>query len=315
MSGRSTLSCSVTGYRKQRIGRPCEDATRVLHTRGATIAAVADGHGDARCLYANIGAALAVRAATDVLKSLLSAMGEEPPADFWNSRRRVVAEEVVRTFSRLAVKDFATRCPDSLPDAERDELYEHIQGLYRARDEVLSPDEMRVRYALRRGREERLARILHLYGTTVRASVMTDTYLFNLALGDGDTIAVSDGRVEWLLPPTAAYATETASLCESADCVVEDFLFSYVELRAAPGLPTLTDLALRDPVLLLATDGLRNAFFSDEAFAERVRAMAEAARTENRRVLLRKLRTLYGKLSRASVYQDDISSVMVHARA
>ncbi len=312
MSRQTTLSCSVTGYRKSSLGRPCEDATRVLHTRGGTILAVADGHGDARCIYADIGAALAVRAAADVLKGMLAEMGGALPADFWNSRRRMVAEEIVRAFSLYAVLDFSVRCPTGITADEVEELREHILALYRTRGEVLSPDEMRARYALRHRREERLARILYLYGTTVRASVFAETYMFNLALGDGDTVAVIDGRVEWLLPPASAYATETASLCGRSDSVVEEFDFSYVDVRRseAADRPSLTDISVADPVLLVSTDGLRNSFFSDTAFCQKVLAMAETARTQGARTMSRRLRRLYEKLSRASVYQDDISSVM-----
>ena len=63
-----TISCAVTGYRKKMDGLPCEDATKVRHTLKGTIIAVADGHGDKRCLFASVGAKLATKAVCDILK-------------------------------------------------------------------------------------------------------------------------------------------------------------------------------------------------------------------------------------------------------
>lgn len=310
MRAYKTISCSVTGYRKKTGGLACEDATRVIHTSVGTVAAVADGHGDKRCLFASIGAILATKAACDALKRYLKAAPDDVAA-YWNSLRREIAIDICRKFACYAVEDYRVRCKDRITNKEAQELEQHIREYFENSEQALTPSEMREKYMNRKFLNDKLSKILLLYGTTVRASVLTDAYIFNCALGDGDTVAVINDRVEWLLPQTEAYACETASLCEPFETAVESFLFSFVECKAAPsGGSAVSNTAMFVPTLMLCTDGLRNCFFSASLFEKKVLDISRSAHLGRKETRASNLKRLYEKLSMQSVFQDDISTVI-----
>lgn len=306
----NTISCSVTGYRKQLAHSPCEDAIKVVHLHKGTIIAVADGHGDARCSFASIGAKLATCAACSVLGRYLKGAPRQL-SKYWNSRRNQIAAEIWQNFALRVVEDYRVQINSKLSDEMASMLRERIKSYFCLSDEVLTSDAMREKYTKQQMIDKTLERILFLYGTTIRASVLTETYLFNCALGDGDTIALIDDRVEWLLPQTEPFGTETASLCEPAEDVVDSFLFSYVSCVA----DALQDGPYEEgsvfvPTVILATDGLRNSFFSEAGFKEKVKELSDEAHSLKKPLRQGRLKRLCGKLSRESVFQDDVSTVI-----
>ena len=311
MRAYKTISCSVTGYRKKLDNLPCEDATKVLHTLKGTLIAVADGHGDKRCLFASVGAKLAVKAACDVLKLYLKS-AENDVSTYWNSRRREIAMDIAKKFAFYVLADYSSRCKDHITHSEVLELQQHIRNYFRTSEEAMSPAELREKYLNKKKLADKLSKILFLYGTTVRASVLTDSYLFNCALGDGDTIAIINDRVEWLLPQAEAFECETASLCESFETIVDSFVFSFVECRATRenGNDNISDTSVYAPMVMLATDGFRNSFFSPFLFEQKVKDIGESACLNKRAVRVANLKLLYEKLSKESVFQDDISTII-----
>lgn len=311
MSTYKTISCSVTGYRKKLDGLQCEDATKVVHTAAATIVAVADGHGDKKCVYASIGAKLATNAACKTLKTYLQRASKNASA-YWNGLRKEIAIDIAKKFANDVLSDYRSRCKDQITDQDVLELRDHIKGLLANEQKEMSAEAIREKYIKKHKLDTELSKILLLYGTTVRATVLTDSYLFNCGLGDGDTVAVIDGNLEWLLPQSEAYACETASLCEPIDYIVDSFVFSFIACKK--------DARVSDPVgdnsvdistLVIATDGFRNSFFSQFKFEEKVRAIADAAHAKERSLTVSKLKRLYEKLSAESVFQDDISTIVV----
>ena len=311
MRAYKTISCSVTGHRKKLENLPCEDATKVLHTLKGTLIAVADGHGDKRCLFASVGAKLAVKASCDILKLYLKS-AENDVSTYWNSRRREIAMDIAKTFAFYALADYSSRCKDHITRSEVLELQQHIREYFRSSEETMSPAELREKYLNKKKLGDKLSKILFLYGTTVRASVLTDSYLFNCALGDGDTIAVINDRVEWLLPQAEAFECETASLCESFETIVDSFVFSFVQCRATyeNGNDNISDTSVFVPIVMLSTDGFRNSFFSPSLFEKKVKDIGESACLNKRDVRVANLKLLYEKLSKESVFQDDISTII-----
>ena len=306
-----TISCSVTGYRKKRENIPCEDATTVLRASRGTIVAVADGHGDKRCLFASVGARLAVRAACNVLKLYLSKVAGNASI-YWNSLRQEIAIDIAKAFADSAVEDFKARCSERITQQEVSELKRHIREYFKGSDDALTPTELREKYINNKKWNDKLGSILFLYGTTVRASVLTDCYIFSCALGDGDSVAVINDRIEWLLPKSEAFECETASLCEPFEFVIDSFLFSFVECKkeSPQGKGRVKDTGMFVPTVLLATDGLRNSFLSDSLFEKKMLEISRAAHLNSREAKPSRLRLLYEKLSRESAYQDDISTVI-----
>jgi len=311
MRAYKTISCSVTGYRKVLDNLPCEDATKVVHTLKGTIIAVADGHGDRRCLFASIGAKLATKAVCDVLKFYLKASTSDA-ATYWNSLRREIAMNISQAFSDYVVLDYKSRCGERITNQELEELRNHIREYFENSVDSMTPTEIRNKYLNKKRLNDRLSKILFLYGTTVRATVLTDTYLFNCALGDGDTVAVINGHVEWLLPQTESYSCETASLCEPFEGVVESFLFSFMECKKSNDSKETdtSDISVFVPAVILSTDGLRNSFFSTRLFEKKIKEISESVCMNDKKTRVSNLRRLYEKLSMESVFQDDISTVI-----
>lgn len=285
---------------------------RVVRLKNATIAAVADGHGDSSCLFADVGADLATKAACEVLRKNLKEQ-EGKPAVFWNSRRTETAQDVKKTFSRLVLEDCQTRYPEFFELGEYPALKSYVEKLYCQLDEPLSPEQIRVRYRHLMQCRDRIHALLHLYGTTVRASLLTKDYIFSFALGDGDTVAITEGNVEWIIPQSEVYACETDSLCDDPERMEMEFLFSFAEVKTEDGerKKGLSDLRLENPILLLSTDGFRNAFISDRLFCDKVREIGALAEDGKNRSVTKKLKRLFDKLSMGSVYQDDISMVLL----
>lgn len=296
MNPYKTLSCSVTGYRKKMEGFPTEDATKVVHTKKGAVVAVADGHGDRRCIYAFVGSRLAVKAACHVLKTYLKSEGGDP-SEYWNSHRREIAIALYKAYAKSVIEDYASRCKDRITKEEASQLLLHVEGYLKGQGRRLTPEEIREKYLAEKRLEDRLGGILFLYGTTLRASVLTDSYLFNCALGDGDTVALIEDRIEWLLPKADLYACETASMCESLDSVLDSFLFSFV---------AYSDVT----AVMLSTDGFRNSFFSPYLFEKKVAEIIQWVKRNKRGVKTSRLKEAYERLSRESVFQDDISTVI-----
>lgn len=310
MRAYKTISCSVTGYRKKLDDLPCEDATKVLHTLKGTLIAVADGHGDKRCLFASTGARLATKAACEILKLYLKAVAGDAAA-YWNSLRREIAMDIAKTFAYYVLSDYKSRCKERITEQEVLELQQHIREYFKQSDKSLTPSELREKFINRKRLDDKLSKILFLYGTTVRASVLTDSYIFNCALGDGDTIAVINDCVEWLLPQTEAYGCETASLCEPFETVMDSFMFSFVECKSSAYQcdDVVRDTSVFVPALILSTDGFRNSFFSSSLFEKKVLDITEAAQMNKKESRVSNLKLLYEKLSMESVFQDDISTI------
>lgn len=312
MNTPKTISCSVTGYRKQLEGKPCEDATRVVRLKNATVLSVADGHGDPRCLFAHIGSRLAVRAACDILKKYYKRIGKEDPSVYWNARRTEIAQDIVKCFSCYAVEDYSARCPSSITSDEQKTVFDYIDKEFMQSKERCTPEQIRQRYTQRKRIGDRLQSILYLYGTTLRASLITDRYMFHLAIGDGDTVILVGDRVEWVLPKAEAFECETASLCECAEDAVNDFLFSYTEIDGELAEKTkLSDLGVCPQMIALSTDGFRNSFSCDVRYQEKICDIYQKVVKKRKEQVHRKITVLFDSLSKNSVYQDDISMVIL----
>ena len=223
-----------------------------------------------------------------------------------------IAIDIAKTFAYYAIDDYHIRCKDHITDQEVLELQQHICEYFNSTGKSMTPTELREKYINKKRLDDRIGKILFLYGTTVRATVLTDSYLFNCALGDGDTIAVINDRVEWLLPQAEAYGCETASLCEPIETVVDSFVFSFVECRNA-GVSeesVVNSTSVFVQTVILSTDGFRNSFFSQYLFEKKILSISKSAQSNGKETKGSKLKVLYEKLSMNSVFQDDISTII-----
>ncbi len=179
-----------------------------------SIVCVADGHGSERCPKSDEGALAAVGIAFELLQSVLN------DADG--------AEDARKTFN--AHKEIY------IPKQLETLWKKRVSALW---DEQTEPD----------GDFSYL-----LYGTTLLAAAVTDTFIFAAQIGDGDMLLIgADGEARRLFPAAEQNGSETYSLCM-------DNSWQYVQTQLIR-LPEERPL-----MLLMSTDGYANSFSETEGF-------------------------------------------------
>lgn len=316
MKSINTVSCSVTGYRKILENASCEDSFKVTHLKDMTIMSIADGHGDSKCLFSNIGSKIAVKAAVETLKTYAKKINESDASVYWNSHRLEIAQFLVKRFANEVINDYVVRRKSQITAIEAEELKMYISEQYTPNRLTCSPNEIRQLYERKKRLANRIQEILYFYGTTVRATVLTGTYIFSMALGDGDTIVVLDDGVEWLLPQGAAFECETASLCDDWSIVVEEFVFSFIDITGTGPKDTqdISQNNIKPKMVALCTDGLRNSFIAERFFKAMMQQVSCELCGKGAFRMSSVLKPLFEKLSRESVFQDDITAVFAHMK-
>jgi serine/threonine protein phosphatase PrpC len=96
-----------------------------------------------------------------------------------------------------------------------------------------------------------------LYGTTLLALAVTQSFVFALQIGDGDILTISPHmRTDWLIPPVESVGSETESLCmENSWQCVRTRILPYGNI-AQPFM------------FLLSTDGYANSFTETSGFVK-----------------------------------------------
>mgnify|MGYP005794001143 FL=1 len=138
----------------------------------------------------------------------------------------------------------------------------------------------------------------------MNAIVITDKFVFAIGIGDGDVIAVNGKRVEWLLPSSNQFDTSPASLCGNFGVMPENFASIYVPVTNGR---KLTDSFFQPEILMISTDGLRNAFLSDEAFAEKLMEIAQAFKKGDGKNFVRNSKKWIEERYMYGVTQKDIA--------
>jgi len=229
---------SVRGASHVRTGLPNQDAIRWLPESGTglpLVLAVSDGHGSAKCFRSNVGAGLAVNAATEIIQEFLESLSEPPG---FSAIKRWAEEnlprEIVRRW-RGAIADHVFAHP--MTDAERERLGAKVDVGQR-RQVALDP--------------------VLTYGATLLTILVAESFILYLQLGDGDILTVSEtGEVSKAPLPAdeRLFANETTSLC-SRDAWRE-FRTHFQVLSGSP--PAL---------ILVSTDGYANSFRDEAGFLQ-----------------------------------------------
>jgi len=189
-SGWSTFGATARGALHVRTGLPNQDAheAAVTGSGGQVILAVADGHGDPRCVRADVGARLAVTAAADCSRSLL------------RSHVTVDARDLVSRFAGTLVADVV--------QTWRTAVDRHLS------QQPWQPAELAL---LDPGGSHRLA-----YGCTLLLAVATGNAVVLVQIGDGDILLVRrDGatsRPVTQLTPLVGGETLSLAAADAVDC-------------------------------------------------------------------------------------------------
>lgn len=300
------LERRVTGYKKIQRGQPCEDAVCTRTVEDVCLLACADGHGDPRCRYAARGAELAARIAVNLLSEMrreCADLGEY--GERLNDEREAMAKALVCRWVEAVLEDYLLTHPEDTAFAARhDELAAYSTRIYEVRDGRVTPREFRRMAELRHAAEEEIYRITALYGTTLNLAAVSKKFVFAMGIGDGDVVAVNGGRVEWLLPYAPRFSETSDSLSGSFGRMLEQFSAVFVPVTAGRGL---TESRFRPELVMIATDGLRNAFLSDEEWAEKLLDIGNALKRGRGHEFARKSRGWLEERTRFGVTQDDIA--------
>ena len=301
-----TLSGRVTGYKKQQAGLGCEDAVLVRNLSDCVIMACADGHGDRQCKHAARGAELAVRVVCSVLEDVLNQSEDlEDLGDQLNENRTALAQQTVCEWVEAVLDDYAVNHPEDTEFAHGCEpLKVYSKHIYEVRDGSMTSDEFRRLARYRHVRENEIYKITLLYGTTLKAAVVCPRFVFAMGIGDGDVIAVNGDRMEWLLPYSPRFGSTTASLCGNFGDIIDEFYAIFVPITRGR---RITDNRFVPELVMLSTDGLRNAFLSDEEFAEKMLEIAELFKSGRGYSFVRNRKRWLQERSRFGVTQDDVS--------
>ena len=181
------MGCSRQGAVHQRSGAPCQDAyalwSGAVTGTPCLVAAVADGHGDARHDRSHLGAALAVHVAVEVAR------------DF-------AFHGISDTALTALPHDFKTHFPRKLGQRWHEAVRHDAQRQGDTMDsEKFSPESL-----------------FRRYGTTLLVALVVPGALLIGQIGDGDVLLVNlvdDTCVPMLRRPDTLLGTETHSLCSS----------------------------------------------------------------------------------------------------
>lgn len=260
------LGHSQIGVTHQRAGKSNQDAMKLSTAIGSAtpsplIVAIADGHGSARYPRSQRGAELAVRCAIQLLAEMLESTSET-------------------TASHSFIKNTAEQqLPKKLFQRWVDEVTKDAQG---------DPP------------EDNDADTVRLYGTTLLAMAVTETFIIFLQIGDGDFRIVTDEsqvnlpfvRDEMLL------GNETYSLAQKE---------AWKHIRVHFQM-----IGERPPALImLSTDGYSNSFVSPQDFDQVGTDLLAMLRQEGVTAIEAKLPEWLAQASSAGS-GDDVTVVLVY---
>lgn len=296
----------VTGYKKQQGGLACEDAVLVREVGDFIIMACADGHGDRRCRFADRGAELAVYVALSELEAVCRECdGVSEAGERLNDGRTALYERIISSWICAVLDDYLVRHPSDKAFAQRHgELCGYSAEMFKVRDEKIPVREFRRLAEYRHNIEKEIHAITHLYGTTLNAAVVTREFVFAVGIGDGDVVAVNGKRVEWLLPYSPRFGTGTSSLGGIPGSVIDRFSSILVPIVAGR---RITESRFLPELVMISTDGLRNAFLSDDEFAEKLLEIAALMKRGEGYSFVKASKQWLEERTRLGVTQDDIS--------
>lgn len=297
---------SVTGFYKQQRNLQCEDATFIKENDDIVVMACADGHGDRKCKYALQGAKLASYILGSFLYELFDKENSlDDYGEFLNENREYIMQTFVCKWVRAILDDYkVTHSEDTNFSNQYNTLAKYATKIYEVRNGAIPVKEFRKLAEERHLLDDALYKITLLYGTTINAVVKTKKFLFAIGIGDGDVIAVNGKRVEWLLPCSKHYSTSTASLTNRFDVIIENAHAIYIPI--SPGKKFEKSRFVPD-IVMITTDGLRNSFWSDDAFIDNILEIASAFKNGEGYKFVRASKKWAAERSKNGLTQDDIS--------
>ena len=217
---------SVIGQSHIKSEKPCQDASLCVKDKKYTLVAVADGHGDVQYFRSDVGSGFAVQSVREcltdsaVVNALKTSMREK-------DRERVISQLKSSIIGRwnILVTDHATDHP--FTEDEFEGIPEKYAERYRAGEQAES-----------------------VYGSTLIAVLLTDSFMLALQIGDGNCVTVDrDGVFSQPVPvDEKCFLNLTTSLCDEQ--AIDSFRHAFVDEPPA--------------AILIGTDGIDDCFAGEE---------------------------------------------------
>ena len=194
MSEYQSFNRSALGYSHIKKGTVCQDFSGSWDEGDVHIAVVSDGHGQSTSFRSDTGSRMAVETAMEVLKSFAEFLRNQEELLFQpeeqNSLLRKMADKVVRRW--------------------QSSVWQHWQENPFAEEEYALAGEMAD--VFRAGKN-----ILHVYGATLIAALVTPKYLLVMHQGDGRCVVIQEnGRTDQPVPwDSRCVGNVCTSLCHS----------------------------------------------------------------------------------------------------
>lgn len=302
-----TFIRSAVGYKKLRNGKTSEDSIKALRLKNASICAVADGHGDSSCKYSGIGAEIATKVACDVMRAIYQGCpDDEALYEYCANNRDTIAKQIIRHWNQAVFEDYLSKTDFPKLKNGREKMLLYIQRLFNEQSKVRNITEARAYYEEQSQFEETLKKITHFYGTTLNIVVKTQSFIFCMGIGDGDIISVQGKTVDWLLPPSEQFSTKTQSLCWRPQKALEAFRSVIIRKTRGRQKSKLFETGIKPDYIIIASDGFRNSFVSDEVFADKLLEINKENQ-QGYKKFQRHSQAWIEQLTKDSLYQDDIS--------
>ena len=300
---------SVTGYKKLKSGKVCQDAVKSVSLKNAVVCAVADGHGDPRCKNSHKGALFAVNCAVSVLSKIVANVPLTKLYAHVLQNREQIIQSIIREWNVLTVEDFESE-NEAFETEKLQRIKQYVSTLFEQRNRCISSENASELFLQQAEIDDGLKRITHLYGTTLNAVLITKDFVFCLGIGDGDVTFVQNGKAYWMLPPSEQYSTSTSSLCYKPQKALEHFYSTVVRIdgkrkRQNPLFKT----GINPDYIMVSTDGLRNSFVSDDHFVEKLVSISKGK--PNYSSIKKQGKKWIETLTKESLYQDDITFCMI----
>ena len=230
------FSTTLCGHKYGRAGRPCQDAAGFTSTERGAVLALSDGHGAPSHFLSEYGSRFAVEVALRVLGEFFlseDATRGPGPDQSWVAFRKMLPDYLRLNLGRIR-REWEGRCHA---------FWNVLVGAGARSTEDLRDD-------LRSGWDS----VLHPFGATLLAAVMTPDWWVAFRLGDGEGLVVDEtGHGSFAFERVQKLQGEaTQSLCHPQ--------WDEAVVIALPQFPA------RPKSLCLCSDGLADPYTDDEIF-------------------------------------------------
>jgi hypothetical protein len=222
-----SFACCAQGSSHIKNNKPCEDYSGCFEnkTYQTSIAIVADGHGGDKYFRSRFGSQLAVEAAYEVIDRFIEQTGKTNKG-FFNEDAKKAQEKMAENLQRLE-RDLVSLWREKVLQHIKDNPWNESENAFCSKNKITIAENDKYQ-------------LVSIYGTTLLAAAVTETFWFVLQIGDGACVVIHEtGKPEIAVSDDEEQGFGiTKSLCNKD--VLENFRHNFGFERIL-GLTVATD--------------------------------------------------------------------------